>query len=682
MQIQTFLRKIIVALILIGCPSILFAQQDEEIQILVESMAENLPDDYDLTELIELLTFYRKHPVNLNKTNAETLKNLVFLSPLQISNFFTHLKTNGKLIDLLELQSIADFDLTTIQRLLPFVTLTIPGPYSKLSFKDLAANGSNDLILRAAQTIEKARGFKALPGSRYLGSREKILGKYRYTYKNILSASLVFKKDAGEYLFAGDNKYLFDFTSGHVALFNLGVVKKLVIGDYSLQFGQGLTLWSGFGYGKGPDVTSVAKKDVGLKAYTSSNETSFFRGMSGTFEFITNLHFTPFFSYRKVDASLTIKEGFQPTLVNLGLSGLHRTATEIRNKGSQGQMIYGAAVQYVTNNLNLGAVAYESKYEHDFVTGNLAYNKNNFTGNTLQNIGVHYNYTFRNVYFYGEGASSMDGGNSMVNGAMSSLSRKLSAVVVHRYYNQNYHTFFGQSIGENSDGGNEQGIYAGLNFAANKRWSASLYTDYFKFPWLKYRIDGPSEGYEILTQLNYTPSKTFKGVLRYRKKVKAQNPDDKNSEYLLDNIHKENYRIGVDWRLNRYFSFQNRVEAVVYKKGPVKPDLGYLVYQDVNYKPLSSKISGNFRIAYFKTTYNSRVYAYEDDVLYGFSFGLYNGHGYRTYYNLKYNLARQLNVWGRYAISWYPKEETVGSGLDLITGNKKSEAKLQIRYEF
>ncbi|WP_235972664.1 hypothetical protein [Pedobacter ghigonis] len=53
-------------------------------------------------------------------------------------------------------------------------------------------------------------------------------------------------------------------------------------GDYTLQFGQGLTLWSGFSFDKGPDVTSVAKKDLGLRPYTSTNEYSFFRGAAAT----------------------------------------------------------------------------------------------------------------------------------------------------------------------------------------------------------------------------------------------------------------------------------------------------------------------------------------------------------------------------------------------------------------
>jgi len=61
---------------------------------------------------------------------------------------------------------------------------------------------------------------------------------------------------------------------------------------------------------------------------------------------------------------------------------------------------------------------------------------------------------------------------------------------------------------------------------------------------------------------------------------------------------------------------------------------------------------------------------------------MYNGKGYRTYLNLKYVLAKKLDIWIRYAVFIYKDVQTVGSYLDEIQGNKKSEIKLQLRYQF
>ena len=56
--------------------------------------------------------------------------------------------------------------------------------------------------------------------------------------------------------------------------------------------------------------------------------------------------------------------------------------------------------------------------------------------------------------------------------------------------------------------------------------------------------------------------------------------------------------------------------------------------------------------------------------------------GFRTYLNLKYNLTKKLNIWLRYAMFFYQDVQTVGTYLDEIDGNKKSEAKIQLRYQF
>jgi hypothetical protein len=674
--------KILLIIYLVYAGSAAYAQQEQEVKDIIEAIAPDLPEDYDLTELLESLSDLQKHPIDLNHTTAEELKRLIFLSPLQISNYFQHIKTNGKLLDLLELQSIDGFDVPTVTRLMPFVHLYGNTEHADISLNTLVKQSEQELMLRFGRTMEKQKGFQDLPGSRYLGSPERLLGKYKYHYKELLSVSLIVEKDAGEYLFSGTRKTSFDFMSGNVALSKYGIIKKLVIGDYSLQFGQGLTLWSGFGFGKGPDVTSVAKKDQGLKPYSSSNENSYLRGIAATFTPQAHLEVTVFASSTAQDASTKMNEDSTITQVNIGLSGLHRTNSELKNQSSLTQTLYGTAVQYVSNNLGVGVVAYQSQYSNPFVTGPLAYNQYNFVGKALTNLGLHYNYTFQNIYFFGETARSLPGGLSTVNGAMASLSRSLSVVVLNRTYAVDYHSFLVRSLGESTEGSNEKGWYSGINFIPNKVLSFSVYGDVFQFPWLKYRIDGPSRGYEVLGQVAFTPTKTFKAIFRIKTENKQQNSDVKSDTTVLKDVSRTNFRIAVNWRLNAIFGFDNRVEAVNYKKADVN-EIGYLLYQDLNYHPPAAKLSGNVRLAYFHTaSYNSRLYAYEDDVLYSSGFGMYNGVGVRSYLNLKFKITRGLDIWTRYALFLYQNTETVGSGLDLIQGNKKMDLKFQIRYAF
>ncbi|WP_316811534.1 type II secretion system protein GspK [Pedobacter heparinus] len=673
--------RILCFLFFLLCCFYIQAQETENIRDLMENQAENILDGDDLSEWTERLDFFRKHPINLNKTNPLELKSLIFLSPLQIGSFFSYLANGNKLLDVLELQAVPGFDPETINKLLPFVTVKPSSAYQQLRLRQLHTEGKNDLMLRYTTLLQQQKGFRDLPGSRYLGTPERLLFRYRYHFSEVISAALVMEKDAGESLF--NKKTGIDHISAHFAFYKLGRVKNLVIGDYSLQFGQGLTLWSGFALGKGPDVTSVAAKDLGIKPYTSSNEAYFFRGISGTLDLGKNISISPFISFRKLDASLKFMPDGTASLSNINISGLHRTDTELKNRKSLKQQVYGAALQYITDNLNIGLIGYRSAYQHLFVTGSQLYNAYGFTGRHLSNTGLHYNYTFNNIYFYGEMAHSLQSGWAMVNGALATLSSKTSAVLLYRSYDKDYHNFFSKALGEGTETNNEKGLYLGLNYLPVKNLTWSVYADYFKFPWLKYRIDSASSGYEVFSQLVYTKKKIFKATLRFKRELKQQNPDAGSSYHHLDKVLKQSCRLEWNWKPNRKFNFHQRTEITQYQKGIKINEIGYLIYQDIDYAPMSSDIAGNMRLAYFNTaSYNSRIYAYEDDVLYGAGSGLYAGKGMRAFINVRYRLMKPLDIWARYAISIYNHTNTIGSGLDEIAGNQKAEVKFQLRYQF
>lgn len=648
------------------------AQDDLPIKEILDGIVDDLPEDFDFSEFSERLIYLRKHPLNLNRTNADALKSMLILSPLQIANFFSYQSTNGKLLDVLELQAIPGFDLATIQKLLPFVSLNESGIQDKITLKNLLKIGENDLVIRYASTIEKQKGFKDLVGSRYLGRPEKLLLRYKYNFNTQVALSLVMEKDAGEQL-----AFPSDFVSANLTLTDIGRIKKLSIGDYSLQFGQGLTLWSGFGFGKGPDVTSIAKKDDGLKAYSSANEYSYFNGLGTKISLSKRIDLTTFWSLRKHDAAVSNDQ-----LTTLNETGYHRTQNELNNINSVSQHIYGVVIDYHNNAFNTGIIGYKSHYNKTFTTEGTPYRLFNFTGKDLINLGLHYNYALKNTYFFGEVAKSFDGGAAFINGILISLSNHVSAVFSHRNYAKNYHNFFNQVTAE-SNGANESGFYAGLNIFPSKKWMLSLYADYFKFPWLKFRVDAPSQGYEILSQLSYTPSKTFKANARYKAELKQQNTDLEAPINYLEDVKKQSFRVDINWKLSKVIFLQNRIELVNYQKNKVNNEYGYLIYQDFAISPSQAKLSANFRIAYFNTpSYNSRLYAYEDDILYNFSFGMYSGNGFRSYANIKYKLVKNIDIWLRYALFYYKDVDVVGSGLDEIIGNKKSEIKAQLRYQF
>jgi hypothetical protein len=108
-----------------------------------------------------------------------------------------------------------------------------------------------------------------------------------------------------------------------------------------------------------------------------------------------------------------------------------------------------------------------------------------------------------------------------------------------------------------------------------------------------------------------------------------------------------------------------------------------MVYTDFFYRPVMKPLAFNFRLQFFETDgFNSRLFAYESDVLYSFSIPPISGKGFRWYTNVNYDLTRKISLWFRLARSYYPDETSVGSGLDQIPKNHRTDYRAQIRFIF
>jgi hypothetical protein len=126
-----------------------------------------------------------------------------------------------------------------------------------------------------------------------------------------------------------------------------------------------------------------------------------------------------------------------------------------------------------------------------------------------------------------------------------------------------------------------------------------------------------------------------------------------------------------------------RAEFSFYKQGNATIEKGFLVYQDVSYKALSFPVTFSVRFALFQTqSFNTRIYAYEDDVLYSFSIPAYQGRGMRYYLNARWTIYKGIDLWVRFAQTYQNDRKTVGSGLEEIKGGTRSEVKAQIRFKF
>jgi len=699
-NIQSFKHFILLLFLL---PFTLFSQITEDdkntiIEKRIEYLIEDAEDsDADYTTIFDQLSFYFDHPLNLNRADLGELEGLSLLTSIQINNLLAHIEKNGKLMTLEELQTIEGFDVDDIKMILPFIKLTTNVDSPQLTLNELLKNGENTFFIRYQQILEEKKGYSpttdsalaASQNSRYKGDPAKLYTRYRYKYGNHLSIGFTAEKDAGEEFFTGTQKQGFDFYSAHFFIKNQGKLKQLAIGDYQAQFGQGLTFWSGQAFGKSADIMLIKRNAVGLKPYTSVDESRYLRGGGIAFEF-NKIEATAFYSYNNVDANIDLTDsssidGEVLAVTSVQQSGFHRTFNELEDKNAITQQQMGGHLAYKTRRLNVGLTGLHSQLNSDFTPNLQTYSQFRNNDNQQTNVGVDYNFIYKNFNFFGEFSKSLTAGNAFVSGALVNLDPNFSVAVLYRDYQRNFQPISSVGIGEASTNENEKGLYTGFVAKLHKHFTLTAYYDQFTFPWLKYGISAPTKGDQYLAQLTYKPSKKMEMYVRVRAKNKQENTAvdlEEGIDYLV-NEKQTNYRYNFSYNISESFKIKSRVELVNYDKEESPFETGYVIYQDLIYKALSSPFTFSLRYGIFDTdSYNSRIYAYENDVLYSYSIPAYYNRGTRTYLTVKYNVKRGIDVWLRYGLFYYDNIDVISSGLEEIQGNHKQEIKAQIRFKF
>ncbi|MGD1845310.1 MAG: ComEA family DNA-binding protein [Salibacteraceae bacterium] len=666
-------------------------EKNQIIEYRIELIAENLEaEELDFTTLFDELSSYYDRPLDLNSATAEDLGALHLLNEFQINALFEHRRIAGDLISIYELQGIKGFDLYTIRLVLPFVKVGGDLERVQLSWKEVSSNGSHELLLRYIRVLEEQEGYTRLPENNgYLGDPNRYYARYRFTYGRNLSVGFTAEKDAGEEFFIGSQSRGFDFYSGHAYLGDYGRLKHAVVGDYQLQFGQGLTFWSGLAFGKSSDLRSIKRNAVSVKPYTSVDENLFLRGAATTVEVMKNLEATVFYSSKNIDANringTDTLDGEVPLIVSsFQLSGFHRTENEIEDRKSLGERLYGGNLRYRTRSWQIGATGVRQELDGE-VSRNLSIaNQFDFNNNENLNLGIDGNWVWRNFNFFGEVSRSQNGAMAYLSGAMISLDPRFSLYVLHRNFARDFHSITNNAIGENSRNVNERGLFIGAEARPFRKITLTAYLDRFRFNWLRFRSDAPDYGHEILLQANYKPTRSIEAYVRYRQEVKGRNEasgDNDIRELLRANRQYTRFQISVN--ASEGFRFRSRLEFSNFNLGSDVAEQGYLAYQDVSYRPKGKPIQLTLRYSLFDTDgYDSRIYAYENDVLYFFSVPAFYDRGSRAYLLMRYRIRRGLHVWLRYSQTFYDNRTPIGSGLEAIDGDLRSEIKAQLRYKF
>jgi len=689
---------ILVFLLCFSSVSIVYCQEEaiSSLDEIIEEIASSSDVELDYTTLFQALETLYYDPIDLNFATEEELSELIFLTDFQIFSLLNYKKKYGNYNTIYELQFVDGIDQIMLKRLLPFVTVTNNESKPKPDYKKMFSYGRHNTMLRYQRLLQEKAGYIPVSDSileinpdksRYLGSPDKLYLRHSYHYKDKLYYGITAEKDDGEQFFKGAQKYGFDFYSGHFQINDIGIVKKLIVGDYLAQFGQGLTIWSGMSYGKTSSSTNVIKKARGVSKYSSVNESAFFRGEAISLQY-KNLIFTEFVSYKPLDGaidSVTTEEidSEEQYITSFLETGYHRTPSEIAKRHTIKEFVSGANLSWYTPKLRIGATGVYYGFSEPVGDNSAPYRFFDLTGNSNMNFGIDYLLSIHKVNIFGETSMSQNFGYATINGATFDFVPEFKMSLVHRYFRPDYQALYAQPFSEGNKPYNESGLFIGAEIYPKKHWKIETYFDSWKYPWLRYGVGGPSAGREYLVQVTHYPQRNLEMYFRVKYETKQKNDTDIETGIRpLISYSTSKYRYHISYSANQEWKLKSRIELSQYNINE-QNEWGYMVYQDFQYKPQRLPLSFTARIAVFETkSYDTRIYAYEPDVLYGFSVPAYYGQGTRLVFVVKYAAFKNLDMWFRIANTYYHDKDELGTGLDAIEGKNRTDIKLQLRFKF
>jgi hypothetical protein len=172
---------------------------------------------------------------------------------------------------------------------------------------------------------------------------------------------------------------------------------------------------------------NVKRNAVGLAPYTSVNENLFLRGVAATYALGKRWEATGFLSSKRIDGNTASANGTdtlgtaieEVIFSSFQEDGFHRTNRELEKKDAVSERIVGGHLRYKRPSFSMGVTAARVEFDADLRRATQPYNRFEFQGRENTTIGADWNVLYRNLTWFGEGATSANGGMAMNTGTIA-----------------------------------------------------------------------------------------------------------------------------------------------------------------------------------------------------------------------------------------------------------------------
>ena len=601
---------------------------------LLEDIAASSDENLQAVNFAEEISNLAENPVNINSGDENEIKRLFFLTAFQARSIVDYTRKNGDIISASEISYIPGFDRELSELLQPFIIF---------KYDD------NDRRLNAGSHLRLLTNILADYGetkNNYTGSNYKLLSKLRLS-SDPFEAFLTVDKDKGEPLLL--EQYKPDFLSGNITYYPDGAINKIIIGDYKVQYGQGLTVWNGFSRSPVPTEQRPMKGSSNIVPYSSSDENDFFRGISISLT-TGDINIISFASINMIDATTVNDENTGMKYVKSFYdTGIHNTPTTIMKRNQVVESSLGFNINRMSNNLYYGLNTIYSRFSIPVIPADHPRNIYDFEGKVNASISLDYAYLFKNSYLFGEFALDNKLKTAFLQGISLNPGGRVRCNIMYSRINRGYNSFHGNASGVSTFNKPGSSLLANLSSELTSFLTFSGGILSRKELWYNNISGSFPSSILYLVSLNLKPA----DFISLKTDIKHGVSDNWiNSQQGLKtgtSVIKTNLRLSVETIVSERFKLRTRIEKVIITGSH---DRSFLCYQSAGYifRKIPMEIRG--RLTVFRIdSYDARIYTWEDDLLYNPVIKPLYEEGERSYLMIIYRAFGTLTFRAKFAVT-------------------------------
>lgn len=643
--------------------ALLYSQEEAPEESPEEIVYERILEEYESeeigqTDFLQVLKDLEDDPVDINAASIRDLLRIPFLDQETARQIVRFRNRNGRYQNQSDLLGVPGMTEELLLAILPLVRLR-------------SAPASRPLVdyrVQLGRPLHTVRGYGDPSGVNSYQNPFYLYHRLRWRPSPVFQAGLTWEKDSGE-------SNWFDYGAFHIAYHWIKAKSHILVGDFNLESGQRLVFSSPYGSPAALGNTQpFAVSPLRWAPHLAADENAFLRGVMWHWAFSGRLSLNLLYSNHAIDATLAPDSLIVRSFYT---SGYHRTRTEIDKRNLVRERLLGGGVTAEFGSGQAGVQAAQNRFSLPVISAAGGF-RNEFT-------------YLSGFYFMGKESLRLGGEAVLLDGKFPAIQQTLLIHIPHSgfsygalvyYYHPEYWALHGRGFGGISDQpANELGYFMTLYARISPRTELAGYFHASRparaideFAFLK-----RSQQFQVRQKINRS---WITGRFTSRVRRGAATTPSRKFANLEQVTRAARFQVETDFSKNLRISHRIELTWVSPPLHNAGKKHGVSFYQDIRFRVRRNLLLQARWSQFDIPAYDYRIYEYETDLPGNFRNVLLNERGLKWFLLLRYHLSNRWRFAVKYREIYYPDEETLGSGLDMVLGNRRKEIRMQMQVLF